>query len=553
MNSQKQKTILSYKEDLQNDDFSVEYDILQPYDPIDYSDSKRKEIYNSISDIDKMSKVLEDKIFELNNNIDKLTNHADGLDYTIAVGCGILCGLIDSFVIGEFDFKNAKAKAHRQVNNFIMTFAKLKGFKGKRLNDAIGFLEDMYHVPNDNLFRKILKKESNIINPINPTNHHLADLAHHPTPLGLVCSIISQLSGYGFFVDRDGKWHFPHENVDSKKILEVVLSLIISGISLWLVSMVELKYVDKLDKTIPEPIRNLIKILAASPVLIPILKATDKWAGHLVSDMGGSKNTAGKGMGIPGIFLSFFHEISSLPYLKDTSLPKIVNDLYVKKDIRFNLRSEVAILNEFGRQAIPVILGDVIVRTFYFVRHLIAEYKQHKDFKLVNWHNVIPFNNRTIVRMMAIESGTFTAIDLADASIRSAIKNGTPHNPLFWKDLILRVNLVGIGRFAFAFGTDIRMGIKRQSLIKERLQYKAEKNMLYVAKIYYLQEDMWIEALDTEKAINDMCSITKKSMIYFIESWKEVAKNLEEIQKLDINEIERKNPNLINDLKKYLD
>jgi hypothetical protein len=543
--SQQQKAILSYKEDLQNDDFSVEYDILQPYDPIDYSDSKRKEIYNSISNIDKMSKELEDKIFELNNDIDKLTNHADGFDYTIAVATGVLCGLIDSFVIGEFDFKTAKAKGHRQVNNFIMTFAKLKGFDGERLNEAIEFLEKKYPIPNDKFISSTMK--------IGRTNHHLADLAHHPTPLGLACSILSQLSGYGFFVDRDGKWHFPHENVDSKKFLEVVLSLIISGILLWLVNMVESKYVDKLDKTIPKPIRSLIKILATTPALIPIFKAAEKWIGHLVSDMGGSKNTAGGGMGIPGVFLSFLHEISSLPYLKDTSLPRIVNDLYVKKDIKFNLRSEVAFLNEFSRQAIPVILGDVLVRTFYFVRHLIKEYKQSKDLKLINWHNVVPFNNRTIVRMMTIESGTFTVIDLADATLRTAIKNGTPHNPLFWKGLILRVNFVGIGRFAIAFGTDIGMGIKRQSLIKERLQYKAEKNMLYVAKIYYLQEDMWIEASDTEKAINNMCSIMKKSMIYFNESWKEISKNLEEIQKLDINEIERKNPNLINDLTNILD
>ena len=598
--SQQQKAILSYKEDLQNDDFSVEYDILQPYDPIDYSDSKRKEIYNSISNIDKMSKELEDKIFELNNDIDKLTNHADGLDYTIAVCCGILCGLIDSFVIGEFDFDKALKKSKETISNYVkqksekirssqtieqaIENAKKKAYeRGKKLSSAdiknlkekiskglqktfknledsdknngtarvlqraIKKLEETYKIPSDNLFNG-----AGI--GVDPTTHHLDDLAHHPTILGLIAAIVGRLFRAGIFINKNGEWSIKFAHIDKEDMLKIWIPIVISGILTWLIYLAKSKYKDEINKHLPKPIQNLVKTLAVTPALVSILEIAQNWLGHLASDMAGSSTSAGKGrdgMGISGLFVSMLKEISSIPPLNQTSLPKIINEIFSKN--RFDMRHEMALLNELGHQAIPVILGDVIVRTFYFVRHLIEEYKQHKDFKLVNWHNVIPFNNRTIVRMMTIESGTFTVIDLADAALRAAIKNGTPHNPLFWKDLILRVNFVGIGRFAIAFGTDIGMGIKRQSLIKERLQYKAEKNMLYVAKIYYLQEDMWIETVDTEKAINDMCLITKKSMLYFNESWKEVAKNLEEIQKLDINEIERKNPNLINDLKNNLD
>lgn len=176
----------------------------------------------------------------------------------------------------------------------------------------------------------------------------------------------------------------------------------------------------------------------------------------------------------------------------------------------------------------------------------------------INWKNVIPLNNRTIVRMMTIASGTFTAVDLLDATVESCVKGGAPivggiPNPKFFKEFILHINFVGIGRFAIAVGTDVGMGIKRQSLIKERMQYKAESNMLHVSKIYYLQEDMWIEATDTEKAVDDMCQTAEKSMIYFVESWNDISDNLEKIQNVNIDQVNEKNPGLVNDLKDILE
>ena len=80
------------------------------------------------------------------------------------------------------------------------------------------------------------------------------------------------------------------------------------------------------------------------------------------------------------------------------------------------------------------------------------------------------------------------------------------------------------------------------------MQYNAENNMLQVCKLYYLQEDMWIEVVDTEKAINDICSTAEKSMIYFAESWNDISMRLNNIRKIDINKIENKNPGLVDDI-----
>ena len=60
--------------------------------------------------------------------------------------------------------------------------------------------------------------------------------------------------------------------------------------------------------------------------------------------------------------------------------------------------------------------------------------------------------------MLTIATGTFTAIDLADAAIRSAIKSGG--EPMtFLKNFVLLVNFVGVGRFAIAIGQDTLMGV----------------------------------------------------------------------------------------------
>jgi hypothetical protein len=533
------ESVIKTKYVMPNDNFTVEYETL-PYFSFDtIKDSRQKSIRKAINEIDAKSEELENKISKFNEEIERLTSHADGFDYAVAVSSGVLCGLIDSFFVGEFDFKSAKAKSNMQVNKFIGKFAKMQGYEGERLDGAIAFLEKKFPVTQDNIW-----KGADI--GVSAKNHHLDDFAHHPTLLGLGASVLVQFSAMGIFVNKDGKWNFEFISTEPKELLKIWLPVIISGLLLWIVNIVEAKYQDKIDEKIPKPIQKLIKLVATTPMIIPILKVAGNWAGHLVSDMGGSKNTAGGGMGIPGLFISLLHEISSLPILKDTELPKLINDLYVKE--KFDMRSELAVLNELGRQAIPVLIGEVLVRGFYFVRRLVQEANEHGSIKNINWKNVIPFNNRTIARMMTIETGTFTAIDLADAAIRSAIESGPPITPAFWSKFVLKVNFVGVGRFAIAVGVDAGMGVKRQKLLKERMQYKAEDNMLQVSKIYYLQENMWIEADNTEKSINEMYSVAENSLIYFTESWNDISKNLESIQNINLDKVEENNPDLIDDL-----
>lgn len=581
-------SVLQFSKALQNDGFEVQFELLPVIDIDEIQE--RKEILESLNSIDAQQKILSQRIDALNTDIERLTNHADAFDYSVAVGCGILCGLIDSFFVGEFDFDEALQKSKEQVNKFVeskaekirtsetikkaIENAKRKAAeKGKKLSKeeieeiknkvtegvankfkkvisgdaengtvnairrSITKLEEKYKLPSDHAFKGI--------KGMNSASHHLDDLAHHPTLLGLVAAIIGELFRAGIFVDKNGDWHIEwlgFDKEDRKRWLEILAPIVVAGLIAWLLNVVNSKYKDEIDQKLPAPIRKIIKTLANAPLAITILNSIrnvfTNWWGHLASDMAGSKSSPGAGMGIPGLFVSIIKEISSIPPLNYTGLPKIVNEIYTQN--RFDMRAELAVMNELGRQSIPVLLGDLIVRIFYFVRHLISELSNKDSFKDVNWRNVVPINNGTIVRMMAIESGTFTAIDIADAAIRSTIKNGTPENPLFWKDMILRVNFVGIGRFVIAISSDIFMGREGAIDINERILLYGKYIHLENSKVFYKQGNMWLTAIDTAKAMQHLRETAYKTICFYKDKinkldseWDKLHKNTTKLKSID--------------------
>lgn len=524
------------------DDFQVEYEILPAYGT-DEVDPRKKEINKNIADIDAMSVKLNKKIDYLNKDIDRLTNHADGLDYALAVTSGVIAGIIDIVFVGEWDFKKAKDKSNKEINEKIMNFAKKNGYEGNKLNGAVSFLEKKFPLPGDGAYKEIINPITGKADKITNFSHHLDDFCHHPTLIGLICCIIVQFQGNTIYFDKNGE-HFklPIEvNEYGQFQGHNPITKLFSGVINWFL--------------------NCAKAMANAK-------------GHWMSDLAGSKNSAGEGMGLPGSFMSLMKELSSIPIFKDSGFSKNLDKAFRngigegKKQVdlgafnalfegegvssQFDYRTENAIKGELKRQALPVIINEVLVRGVYFIRRFIVELKEHNSLMDINWKNVIPFRNRTIVRMMTISTGTFTAIDLADAAIEAAIKNaGNVENPRFLKDFILRVNFVGIGRFAIAVGTDIGMGVKKQHLIKERMQYKAEDGMLQTGKLFYMQEGMWIEAVDTEKAIQELTETTEKTMLYYIESCDDISESIENIGNTAI-EAEKKNPGLINEMKDIL-
>lgn len=427
-------------------------------------------------DVDDLNKALH----RVNAELDRYTSKADMADYAFAVFSGIMAGAIDCLFIGETKITDGDIQlSHQQINKFIQQYASNRGFDRERLKDSIADLEKAFKVAQDNIW-----KGAGI--GVSAKNHHLADLAHHPTPLGLAASVVVQFLRIGTFVNKDGEWHFMLVETTAKDIVEILAPAVLTGILNWLVFVAEKKY-EAEDHEISPALHKLVHLIASTPILIEFAKCADNWFGHLVSDMGGSKNTAGGGMGIPGVFISLLYEFASLPGLRNTNLPMIVNELYEKQKI--DLRHELPLYKELGKQAIPVVFIELYVRIGFFLTRLAMEFAEHKNLSDINWNTVIPFHNRTVDRMLAVSNMTFTFADTADAAIHAALESGG-NWVLFSGKFVTRFNYVGAGRAAIAIVKEVSNEHKESQLIHEKMILSEAKTAIFLTQLQEFKEQL---------------------------------------------------------------
>lgn len=176
-------TILAIK--TQAEDLTVRYDVINDVNLSQNIDSSEQDLVITLDDIENRIQTNQQQINKLNKEIDRLTNHADKLDYTIAVASGLICGLIDSFFVGEFSLTDCTQWGTTKVNSFVTSVAQKQGYKGNSLEGAIRYLENKFPIPADSA--------TNIFG--GARQHHLRDFSHHPTPIGLLFSLLTQFTG----------------------------------------------------------------------------------------------------------------------------------------------------------------------------------------------------------------------------------------------------------------------------------------------------------------------------------------------------------------------
>lgn len=523
--------------DINDTPLDVEFEIL----PQVAQDLREIKIQKSIRMLEEKIAQNQSSVEEVNRDLDRLTNHADGWDYVIAVASGILAGLIDSFYVEEWDFGRGKAESNKIINKRVEDFAKkdpeYQKFLDKKrseekkqssLDNAIEFLEQKYKLPGDSAYKDYKKRG------ITDSTHHLDDFCHHPTLIGVISCIAVQFTGEATYHPSmgDAIKNVPIEiNEYGKFASNNPIGKIFSGIINWFIN-------------VAGTIKNQ--------------------KGHLMSDMAGSSSSVGKnneGAGIPGPFLSLAKELSSCKCFKDSSFGETLRKAYQngigkgKKQVdlgvfnalfegaksnKLDMRTEMAIEHELKRQTIPIIINEVVVRAAFFIRRLVQELKSNDSIEQVNWHNTIPFGNRTIERMITIATSTFTAVDLADAAIRSAIETAKeapaeaaagPAAPAvaiadFAKNILLRVNFVGLGRCVIAIGTDFSMGIEKHGKENERIKLMSEQLILYNGVVLYKEANMWIKAENAEIAISKSYQTMQAAIHYYQESITEISENM---------------------------
>ena len=345
----------------------------------------------------------------LNETIDsikKLQPNCDRVDYILAASSGALCGVIDIFLVGKPSESPLGNITDKWFASRTMDFARLCHPEHKKfdnLDSAIRFLERKFKVPYDQTHIGNVGKE--VFN-LTPTNHHFKSLGHNPSLLGLFFSIFDQFTNNSHFITdgqlislekADAKWELKGKNIPSKLFCGFV-----------------------------------------------------NWLGHLISDASGSSSSAHnneRGMGIPSPLWTWSNDIIAIKSklgLKATDTDKAINELSLRifekgYDSRFQTT-----------QAIPIFLNEMLVRVIYAIRrffnYLQTIPSEKRSFSLM-WKKCEPFSNATVKRMLTVAHGTFCLVDLGDATVRSFMAGAGTFDVV---EFVLRLNIVGIGRFAIS-------------------------------------------------------------------------------------------------------
>ena len=366
----------------------------------------------------------ETEAFELDPN----ASPAQARDYVVAAASGILMGALSVLWQKDINLTEARKFGEEKIQKIVIGAAQRAGLDKEHPNiaDAIRFLEKRFPSVGDKLTAAFG----------GGLQHHLRDFSHHPSPVGLVCSLLMQFTGKGFGTKTDGTFAIFDLPADAMK----------DGLLV--------------GRNVPEK----------------ILYGTVKWLFHLISDMAGSSSTPGAGTGIPGPLLSFLKEASSLPFFRDLSIgyegkmrtlsqwiSKAFNGTLLKDEdgnpLRFDLRTEVGLAEQILTQVPAVLANECIVRGFYTITRFVDELKRCdvssvKDLARINPSRFLPLNSRALTRMLTVASGSFVVVNSGIAAVRAVVEGtasgGVGAVPLFF----MRLNYAGIGRFAFALRAD---------------------------------------------------------------------------------------------------
>ena len=366
----------------------------------------------------------EAEAFEYDPN----TSPAQARDYIFAAASGALMGALSVLWQKDLNLADARTLGSDKIEKIVIGAAQRVGLKNEdpSIADAIRFLEQKSPFAGDKLTATFG----------GGLQHHLRDFSHHPSPVGLVCSILMQFTGKGFGTATDGTFmiaDLPAETLKDRMLIG----------------------------------RNTEE---------KFLYGTLNWVLHLISDMAGSSSTPGAGTGIPGPLLSFLKEASALPFFRDLSIgyegktrtlsqwvSKAFNGTLLKDQdgnpLRFDLRTEVGLASQILTQVPAVLANECIVRGFYTITRFIDELRRAdvssvKDLGRINPSRFLPLNSRALTRMLTVASGSFVVINTSIAAVRAAVEGAASGEvgavPLFF----MRLNYVGIGRFAFALWAD---------------------------------------------------------------------------------------------------
>ena len=438
---------------------NVVLDLKVDEDKCDFSAS----VFDVLYDAKEKRQELEEEIKETTDTIDKLTPQCDKLDYALAMSVGALCGVMDIFLVGKPGESPLGDYTDKWFENRVIDFANFCDDDNTYTDfkEAEKFLEKHFKVPYD---QSISSEASRGFLSLTPKNHRFKSMSHHPSILGLFCSIMDQFS------------HTSHFAVDG-----------------------EIRVLRDVGKDF---------VLKGSGVTGKIFCGFKNWLGHLISDVSKTPNSKGRGMGIPSPLWTWVNDVSVIKDKLDKHVlqnetiqkNKLLGPIWSKlkgkhlvsdfdrslNDLAIKIYEEGYDLRFTVTQAIPVFINEIIVRLIYSIRRMIQYYKnvekKDRSWQLL-WKTCEPFSNSTVKRMLTVSHGTFCLIDLGDATIRSFVEGEGKFDVV---EFVLRANIVGVGRFSISLYGEAKRGF---------VKYNEKKSLRIQQKEKLLLDD-YIEGLE---------------------------------------------------------
>lgn len=293
----------------------------------------------------------------------RTADKCDKYDYLMAVGCGVIGGVIDIFLVGSPGNSALEKWSDEQVDKTVKGFAKTVGWAPKdeqknSVSSAIGFLEKKFKVNYD---QRHTADVGNLFN-MNTKNHHLMSLSHSPDIVGLFFSILNQFTSTSSFI------------ADGQLITISTDTFELQG-------------------------KNFIA---------KIFSGIANWFGHIMSDIAGSSGSRGNTGRGAGVALPFY-EIFQFCKFGKFSVKKDKQDLAIIAvrafqegyDFRFGLTT-----------IIPIIITELSIRLMWALRRYFQYEKPLRE--------CIPTTDHAELRVMILlGNGTLCVMDGADAAIRS--------------------------------------------------------------------------------------------------------------------------------------
>lgn len=321
---------------------------------------------------------------EYNRQLILNNDKCDRYDYLAAIGCGAIGGIIDIFFVGSPKDGKLTKFTDKQVDNMVMKFAKMTGWKPKQdkensIASAIGFLEKKFKVNYDQRHGA----DVGGIFDMNTKNHHMKSLAHSPDIVGLFFSILNQFTSTATFI-ANGK-------------------------------LITIK-TDTFE-------------LQGGNFLAKIFCGIANWFGHIMSDIAGSSGGRGKSGRGSGVVIPFY-ELFGLCKFGKFSVGKDKQDLATIATRAFQEGYDF----RYGlAMATPVIITDLSIRLIWSLRRYFQYEKSFND--------CIPIEKKhsDLRVMLLFGNGTLCIIDGIDARIRSGGNDLT---------FFLHLNLIAWFRFS---------------------------------------------------------------------------------------------------------